>query len=678
MVRRVLLAVLPRSRHRLACRRRDPSRPRARSAAAAGGPRAGPAAARRPRHRHRDHDGRRTIRPRDARPPATTTSSSPRRDCARRPRRVTRRRRAATSTIDVAHGRRGGVGVGRRLGRAGRSPALARHRQRHRDRPRDLAARQTETVADALRLVPGFSVVASGGRGALTSLFPRGGESDYTLVLVDGVAMNVFGGGFDAAHLSTTGIERIEVVRGPQSALFGGGAIGGIVQRRRRRRAARRQARRCSRAAARDTRDSPAARRDRAARGRGAARSNGSRLTAIRRLARRSAGRVSNDDYERIDRIGQRRLVRPRDSPRCASMRDSARMSAGNPGPVRIRPARTLRRPRHGLARDQRHRAASRVPWRSVMRDGYSIASSGLVGCAEPVPQSLRASRTIRPGDCTGRYQADVERRRAVSPPAGRSCASKRDNTYITGEAFQPMPVDARGVGLVRGSARADGSRGRHHRGRAARTDLAQRARGRPESVRSAPGVRHGRRLVAQPEVLRRVVPSRRQRVRRIRPAGPRSAWAPAPASSRRRPSRSRSPTIPSLKPERSRSVDAGIEHVFPGALVAVDATWFANRYDDLIIAVGSSFTGASRYRTDNIANARAQGVELGLRWQSRFGLSARAAYTWLDTEVLGVDDAPTRRRRRSPWATRSSAAHRTRARSTCATRTFARWASCC
>ncbi len=49
-------------------------------------------------------------------------------------------------------------------------------------------------------------------------------------MLVDGIPQNAFGGGFDAAHLATADVERVEVVRGPQSALFGAGAIGGIVQ----------------------------------------------------------------------------------------------------------------------------------------------------------------------------------------------------------------------------------------------------------------------------------------------------------------------------------------------------------------------------------------------------------------------------------------------------------------
>src|SRR5581483_4075763 len=92
----------------------------------------------------------------------------------------------------------------------------------------DLRAHQVETVSDALRLVPGLTVTRSGGRGAITSLFPRGGASNYALVLVDGIRANSFGGGYDFAHLSVAGVDRVEVVRGPQRALFGADAIGAV------------------------------------------------------------------------------------------------------------------------------------------------------------------------------------------------------------------------------------------------------------------------------------------------------------------------------------------------------------------------------------------------------------------------------------------------------------------
>ena len=94
----------------------------------------------------------------------------------------------------------------------------------------ELRDRQVTTVADALRQVPGLSVARSGSAGALTSVFPRGGESDYTLVYIDGIQVNAFGGGFDFAHLSTANIDRVEVVRGSQSALYGSNAIGAVVR----------------------------------------------------------------------------------------------------------------------------------------------------------------------------------------------------------------------------------------------------------------------------------------------------------------------------------------------------------------------------------------------------------------------------------------------------------------
>src|SRR5439155_27193456 len=93
----------------------------------------------------------------------------------------------------------------------------------------ELRTRQIETVADALRLVPGLTVTRSGGRGAITSLCPRGGASNYTLVLVDGMRANAFGGGYDFAHLSVADVDRSEIVRGPESALFGADAIGAVV-----------------------------------------------------------------------------------------------------------------------------------------------------------------------------------------------------------------------------------------------------------------------------------------------------------------------------------------------------------------------------------------------------------------------------------------------------------------
>ncbi len=85
-------------------------------------------------------------------------------------------------------------------------------------------------VADALRSAVGTAVVRSGGVGSITSLFVRGGESDYNKVLLDGIVLNEPGGTFFFGNLTAENLERVEVVRGPQSALFGSDAMSSVVQ----------------------------------------------------------------------------------------------------------------------------------------------------------------------------------------------------------------------------------------------------------------------------------------------------------------------------------------------------------------------------------------------------------------------------------------------------------------
>ena len=85
-------------------------------------------------------------------------------------------------------------------------------------------------VLDALRSVPGVSIARAGSIGAQTSLFMRGGESDYVRVLVDGVAMNDPGGAIDLGAITLDNVERVEVLRGPASVLYGSDAVAGVIQ----------------------------------------------------------------------------------------------------------------------------------------------------------------------------------------------------------------------------------------------------------------------------------------------------------------------------------------------------------------------------------------------------------------------------------------------------------------
>jgi len=92
--------------------------------------------------------------------------------------------------------------------------------------------RQQTLLLDVLRSVPSIDVVQNGGPGSATSVFMRGANSEHTLVLLDGIELNdpsAPGGGYDFANLPTDNIERVEILRGPQSTLYGSRAMGGVI-----------------------------------------------------------------------------------------------------------------------------------------------------------------------------------------------------------------------------------------------------------------------------------------------------------------------------------------------------------------------------------------------------------------------------------------------------------------
>jgi vitamin B12 transporter len=96
----------------------------------------------------------------------------------------------------------------------------------------DIERQQYRTLPDALSAVPGLNVVQTGGPGGLTSIFIRGTNSNHVKVLIDGVDVSdpsSPNNAFDFAHVLTGDIAQIEVLRGPQSGLYGSDAIGGVI-----------------------------------------------------------------------------------------------------------------------------------------------------------------------------------------------------------------------------------------------------------------------------------------------------------------------------------------------------------------------------------------------------------------------------------------------------------------
>jgi vitamin B12 transporter len=94
----------------------------------------------------------------------------------------------------------------------------------------ELRAQQVRNVGDALRSLPGVAVSRSGGAGNITQVRIRGAEAPHTLVLIDGIEANTTADGeFDFSNLSAEDLERIEIIRGPLSSLYGSNALGGVV-----------------------------------------------------------------------------------------------------------------------------------------------------------------------------------------------------------------------------------------------------------------------------------------------------------------------------------------------------------------------------------------------------------------------------------------------------------------
>jgi outer membrane cobalamin receptor len=499
----------------------------------------------------------------------------------------------------------------------------------------DLAARQIHSVADALRVVPGLTVAATGGPGAVTGVFPRGGESNYTLVFIDGVPANAFGGDFDFAHLSTDNVERIEIVRGPQSALFGSNAIGGVV------RVITRRGGPPSGAASLEAGSFGTSRLT--AGGSGSAGPwdwgvSTERFASDGFNGRRTAGGevVRNDDYQRqsLTAAGGWRGATG------AALRADLRVSQderGYPGAFGSNPA-GLFGGIDDVSRGDYTRwttgVAGVLPLTARVRTQASLGVSRMEGTFfSPFGESESWSRRA-----SGQLQADVAIVPALDLSAGLDLLAERaGSTFITGAAFQPIPVERSVAGFF-AEARWRASDRLFVTGGLRVDDI------RRDALEEFPGF-----FSPRPPMPRDSVVSVNPRIA--------AAWFVTPVTANYTRLRAAAGTgirppdafelaftdNPSLKPERSLSAEAGIEQALAGGRLVLDATVFANEYDDLIVAVGS-FAESSRYRTDNISNARARGLELSAAARTRLAartpidVEARVGYTFLATEVLAVD----------------------------------------
>jgi outer membrane cobalamin receptor len=475
--------------------------------------------------------------------------------------------------------------------------------------------------------VAGFTVTSNGAAGAVTSSFTRGGESDYTPVVVDGIRMNTFGGGLDrpSAHR-----------RRPSAS---------------RSRAGRRA--RCSAPTPSAASTSCRTRGPLTASVTGDAGSFDAAHIGVRQRIGRALAIHASGDY--TDSQGWNdaslpggaivRTTTTRAAPPAGATWTGHRgtllrgvlqrrtSTRGNPGPFGSDPNGTF----SGIDRVARGTTATTgvagavtqrfgTRWQARL-DGTAASLDS--GYANAFGTSIMAT-TRR----SGRGQVDAIVSGALAASAGIELLDEQAvSTYITGPDAAVLPIDRRVTGSF-GEVRFD-TGGRLFAAAGVRAEhLTRRALGAsvdpfsPRPAFDADTVTSWNPKLSASYVL---VPMRDGRTfRRAANAGtgirPPDAFEIAFTDN------------PSLAPERSRSLDVGVEQWFASGRVALEATYFHNRYDDLIVAVGRAFANASRYRTDNIANARARGVEVSGSLRTSSGVGVRAGYTWLDSEVLAVD----------------------------------------
>lgn len=470
-----------------------------------------------------------------------------------------------------------------------------------------LRERGVRTVGEALREILGATVVETAGPGSQTSLLLRGGESDFVKVLLDGLPLNQPGGAYNFAHLTTDDVDRIEIVRGPVSVLYGSDAVAGVIQV-------------FTRA------------------GLGAARveaEGGAGSYGESRAAAAVMGRAGHLAYSLgLSRFASDGLYRVNNDYRNSVVTARLRFTpdARTDAAVTVRHGDAVfHYPTDGAGQivDANQFATDRGPAVSVdlgRRVSGRLETRLLLGTTES--DSRLDDDPDAAGDTTLIFHSrDRVRRRSAelranwqAGPAARVTggASLEDAHLRHTDACQ----------FYSGGSFFDCSGTPMDRTRRTHALSLQWLGGIGRPVSANLGARlEDNQQFGTFVTWRTGVAWRLDAATRLRGAAGTGfkeptffeAYATGFVSGN-----------PNLKPERSVSWEAGIEHTIPGTAVAVAVTYFDQRFRDLIVY---DFTQTPNYV--NVAAAHASGVEVQIDYVVRRGVVAAVGYTYLDTRVL-------------------------------------------
>lgn len=486
---------------------------------------------------------------------------------------------------------------------------------------RELEEMHAENVAEALRYVPGLVVNQTARRGVVASLFARGANSNMNLVLVDGVPVNDFGGAYNLANLPVENVERLEVVRGPQSALYGANAIGAVIQVITRRGVGPPQFRAQA--------EGGSFHFARASLGAGA---RTGRLAWNVDFSRTSSdGIVINDDY-RNETASWHASYDLGAAARFSYSFTANANESGGAGPFGSNPIGAF----EGLDRITRGKE-------NVYRHGFRY--------------EMQAGRVRQRFD-GGLYLERLD----YQSPFGPSSARNFRGSIATQTELALAPNDALAFGFeyqrehVRNSYLADVdarlfpvrrnnfgyyAENRYERGGRLFLNTGVRL----EDIRTGalpavpfgpPSPRRSHSVVSvNPKVSAAFLP---------RANGAAKIHAGAGTGIRMPDGFELAFTDnPELKPERTTSFDVGVEQAFAGRRAVFDLTYFHNRFHDLIVTLGPGLRQLSRFQSDNLSNSRARGLEFSYAVRALRSLRIQGHHTWMKTELLSLDRAPGR-----------------------------------
>ena len=497
----------------------------------------------------------------------------------------------------------------------------------------DIEDQGAQNVLDVLRGIPGVAVSQSGRRGGVTGVFVRGGDSNYNLVMVDGLQINQFGGDFDFAPLPADGVDHVEVTRGPESALYGSNAVTGVIN------------------IVTLRGEGPPHFTAQAEGGNFTTRrfvTSGAGLTRglswgydLSRLD--SGGTVPNDWYRNQTAflsLGYRRSARRRmDFHFFGNAND-----AGAPGPYGSDPDHLYDAPTYPGGPTDRQLGL-------LTRD-----KQNMFGFAGSYTEQItsRFSQVVSAGLATNDYyfispQGDSfsNNLRAIFNTRSELTVSSRDflvagfeynreqikNTYIADAANAPFLLPRTSLAYFAEDRWSPSSR----------LFVTAGLRVDDMSTGSLPAV-----VLVRPPIpgtsLTKINP-RLSTAYLVREPGE----GETVGATRLHASFGtgiRAPNgfelaftkKPPLKPERSVSFDGGAEQRFFGDRAVIDATYFDNRFDDQLVVLGGSLTNLSAFSSDNLGNSRAEGLELSFHVQPTGSVQLTAGYTFLSTSILALE----------------------------------------